>query len=329
MKLLKSSPETAALELRALAMVARTGHSGLDQPQRAILEAVQRIVLQTDLDIETSAPLTAEELVDHMGDAKRARQLIRLMVAISLADGPPSKEQMSLISTFSKALNVREPSVGVIRHLARNRRLLFRLAFFRHSHLRNYFRNTYRMTGGLRQTIKAIFIFRGVAEDSNTARQFRSLEHLPEHTLGHQFFKHCVEEGIGFPGEKGGFPIGAVYHDFTHVLAGYDTTPEGEMKAAAFQAGFTQDDDDFFTALFAIVIHTAGINLAPFPMPVLPGRIGQGNLALEVFHALERGSAVNVDLGNEWDFWKYVELPIEIVREKLGVPPINADLLCA
>ncbi len=31
------------------------------------------------------------------------------------------------------------------------------------------------------------------------------------------------------------------------------------------------DDDDFFTALFAIVIHTAGINMTPFEMPVLFG----------------------------------------------------------
>jgi hypothetical protein len=96
------------------------------------------------------------------------------------------------------------------------------------------------------------------------------------------------------------------------------------MKAAAFQAGFTRNDDDFFTALFAIVIHTAGTNLAPFPMPVLRGRIGQGTLALDVIRAWKRGAAMNTDLGDNWNFWDYVELPIEVARQRLGVPPLSA-----
>jgi ubiquinone biosynthesis protein Coq4 len=129
---------------------------------------------------------------------------------------------------------------------------------------------------------------------------------------------------LPFPGERGGFPIGALYHDFAHVLADYDTSPEGEMKAAAFQAGFTRDDCDFFTMLFAIVIHSAGINVAPFPMPVLPGRIGQDHLAIDVLRALERGAAMKADLGAEWNFWEYVELPIDVVRQRLGVPPLVA-----
>ena len=37
-------------------------------------------------------------------------------------------------------------------------------------------------------------------------------------------------------------------------------------------------------------------------------------------------AAMKVDLGDNWDFWKYVELPIEVVRERLGVPPLNVGL---
>ncbi len=65
------------------------------------------------------------------------------------------------------------------------------------------------------------------------------------------------------------------------------------------------------------------INLAPFPMPVLLGRIGQGNLAMEVLRGLQRGAAMKVDLGNNWDFWEYVELPIEVARGRLGIPPLS------
>ena len=327
MELLKTKPEAAPYALRAMTMVARAAESGLGRPQRAMLDAVQRLVLETELEVEPLPPVTPGELASRLDDPAQARQLVRLMVATSLADGPPSMEQVSLLSAFAAALGVEEPSVGVVRHLAKKRLLRFRLAFMRHSHVRTYLRNTYRMLGGIRPMIRAILVMRGVTrEDAELASRFHALEKLPEDTLGHQFFRHCTDEGLAFPGEKGGFPVGALFHDFSHVLAGYDTSPEGEMKNAAFQAGFTQDDDDFFTMLFAIVIHTAGINMTPFPMPVLLGRIGQGSLALEVLHGLQRGAAMKVDLGCDWDFWKYVKLPIEVVRERLGVPPLDAGL---
>ena len=330
MDFLRPGPEASPYALQAMAMVARAANNGLGQPQRAMLDAVQRLVLETDLDVEGAKPIAPEELAIHLHDPKQARQLIRLMVATSLADGPPSMEQVSLLSSFAAALRVEEPSVAVVRHLAKGNLWRFRIAFFRHSHVRSYLRNTRRLMGGIRPMIRGLLIARGViSEDSESVSRYRALGDLPEGTLGHQFYRHYSEEGLAFPGAKGGFPVGALFHDFSHVLAGYDTSPEGELKNAAFQAGFTKDDDDFFTALFAIVIHTAGVNLAPFPMPVLRGRIGQGTLALDVLHALQRGAAMKVDLGSDWDFWQDVELPIEVARERLGVPPLVADLKAA
>ncbi len=321
MDFLKFSPEAAPYQLRAMTEVARAARSGLARPQRAMLNAAQRLLLWTDLDLESLPPIEAEELASHCHDPAQARQLVRVMVTITLADGPPSEEQMTLLHAYAAALEVEEPAVKVIGHLARHKLLRFRLAFARRSHIRIYLRNTYRLLGGVLPVIRSILRFRGViAEDQEFAARFHALEKLPKETLGNRFYQHCMDAGLPFSGEKGGFPIGALYHDFTHVLAGYDTSPEGEMKAAAFQAGFTRHDADFFTSLFAIVIHTAGVNLAPFPMPVVLGRIGRGDLAIDVLHALERGAQMKVDLGDDWDFWEYVELPIDVARERLGVP---------
>jgi tellurite resistance protein len=330
MDFLKIEPVSAPFALRAMTMLARAAENGLGRPQLAMLDAMQRLVMDTDLDVETLQPVSPEELASQLSAPAQARQLVRLMVATSLADGPPSMEQMSLVSSFAAALGVEEPSVAVVRRLAQKRLLMFRLSFARHSHVRTYFRNSHRLLGGVLPVIKAILRFRGViGEDAELAARFHALGELPEDTLGSHFFRHCTDEGLPFAGEKGGFPIGALYHDFAHVLGGYDTSPEGELKNAAFQAGFTQDDDDFFTMLFAIVIHTAGVNLAPFPMPVLLGRIGQGSLALDMLHGWQRGAAMKVDLGSNWNFWDDVGLPIDVVRERLGVPPLNSHLAVA
>jgi ubiquinone biosynthesis protein Coq4 len=142
--------------------------------------------------------------------------------------------------------------------------------------------------------------------------------------VGRCFFEHDHSNGFAFPGEEGGFFVGALFHDFGHVLAGYDTTPEGELQVACFQAGYRRCEDAFFTILFAVLIHTAGVNVAPIAMPKHPGRIGEGDLAARMIHALQRGSQVSVDLADRWDFWPLVALPLAEVRRRLGVPPLEA-----
>ena len=329
MKLLDISSRTAKVQFAAMLMIARASNGGMGKPQNAVVQSLHELLSETELDIGALTEIEPATLQRYIQRADEARQLIRFMVIISLAEGRPSIEQVALIENFARALSVKEPAVKVVNHLARNRIWLFRFSFFPHSHLRNYFRNTYRMTGALRHVVKGLLVFRGWMEETSLSERFRALESLPEETLGRHFFDHMVKTGLAFPGEKGGFPLGAVYHDFTHVLSGYDTTPEGEMKNAAFQAGYSQDDDDFFTALFAILIHTAGINVTPFEMPVLLGRIGQDNLALEVFHAMQRSSRMKVDLGAGWDFWQYVERPIALVREQLGIIAAAEDMVRA
>jgi tellurite resistance protein len=118
MDFLKPGPELAPYELRAMTMVTLAGKSGLARPQRAMLDAAQQLVLDTDLDVETLPSITPAELASYCENPAQARQLIRLMVTMSLADGPPSEEQMELLESFASALNVDEPAVKVIGHLA-------------------------------------------------------------------------------------------------------------------------------------------------------------------------------------------------------------------
>ena len=327
MNLLRPGPESALSQLRALALVGAAAERGEGPPQRAFLAAVQRVVLRTDLDLDTLKPILPAELETAAIDPAEARQLVRLMIVMAMADGRPAEAQMSLLRGISEALHVEEPAVEVIGHLAKGHVLRFRLAFLRRSHIRAYFRNTRAMLG-IPGVIKGVLRFRGlIGEDEASVSRFRALEQLPDGTLGHHFFRHCVDSKIPFPGEKGGFPAGAVFHDVTHVLSGYDISPEGEMKNAAFQAGYTKGDHGFFTLLIAVVLHATGINLTPFDMGFRPGRMGEGSLAEDVLLELVRGNGVVRDLGDRWDFWEYMDLPIDVARERLGVASV--DMLAA
>jgi hypothetical protein len=69
------------------------------------------------------------------------------------------------------------------------------------------------------------------------------------------------------------------------------------------------------------VLHATGVNLTPFDLGFERGMMGEAGLAVDVLRELERGSALPLDLGDGWDFWPYMELPIDVAREQLGFPP--------
>jgi hypothetical protein len=158
-------------------------------------------------------------------------------------------------------------------------------------------------------------------EDTALAARFDACGKLQEGTVGRAVHNYYRASGFAFPGEKGGFPYGGVYHDFSHILSGNSPDPEGELLVASFQAGFTRNENAFFIILFAVLTQTSGINMTPLEQPVLRGRIGQPHLAEEMLKEVERRSLMTTDLSNDWDFWPYAALPLQEARHKLGILP--------
>ena len=138
MEVLTPSSHSATDQLRTLASIARAATSGLARPQRALLDGYQRVIFETDLDIDALTEVTPAQLAEQVDDPAQALQLIRFMVVLALADGPPSAVQMELLTAYARALGVDEPAVDVIGHLARGHRRRFRIAFLRRSHMRHY-----------------------------------------------------------------------------------------------------------------------------------------------------------------------------------------------
>jgi hypothetical protein len=95
---------------------------------------------------------------------------------------------------------------------------------------------------------------------------------------------------------------------------------EDEIQQAGFQAGFTRTDG-FSFLLFAICQFHLGIKVTPIAAP----RTGLLDVR-KVLRAAERGAACRDDLSARWDHWAWVELPVEEVRERLGVPPLVPSL---
>lgn len=121
MKLVIPSPEIAPYGLRAMIMIAKAAEDDLGISHIALLSATQKVLLQTNIDIEQVETITPEELSSYFTDPALCRQLIQEMVVMSLVDAPAKEKQTELISVYAKALNGDEPAVDVIRHLAKKK----------------------------------------------------------------------------------------------------------------------------------------------------------------------------------------------------------------
>ena len=213
------------------------------------------------------------------------------MVIVSFADGMPPPAQAECVERFAAALDVQTPALSTLRHLAHHEMTLYALCVLRNGHMPDMLRDQYRHHGGLRGVAKGLLELRGMSADPELAARYDALGHLPDDRLGKHLWRHYRDNGFAFPGEKHGFPEAGVYHDFSHVLAGYDTTPEGETLVGGFIAGYRQrrPDHGLFTLLFVLSIFSVGVDVTPIGAGARTGTVGR--VAAPLIEAIRRGGA--------------------------------------
>jgi hypothetical protein len=319
MQLIHPRGEEALAALRAMRTV--TGGDGAVPPAaRAMMAAAARLLMaiESEIDIDGLRPITPEALARAITTPGLGEQLAQAMIVGAIADGEPEPAAYARLEAFARALDVEPPALRTLKLLVEQHTLLFRLDFMRRSHITDMFKDTYRHHGGILGVAAAVLGQRGLYEDKELAARFEALGRLPADTLGHAYFTHCRSQGFAFPGERRGFPLTGVYHDLTHVLAGYDSSPEGELQVGAFTAGFKRTNP-FYLLLFVGFLWGSGINLTPVEQPHITGMMARGGMAEGFIRAIERGGRVNTDLSDNWDFWPLLPLPLAEARAQLNV----------
>ena len=232
----------------------------------------------------------------------------------------PSRETLAKVEAFADALDIAEPVLSDLRLLADHHMTIFKLDLLRRGHIGDIMRNELALKGPL-GFAKSVLRMRGLMEDPALAARYRAWGKLPEGTLGRSLFDFYNQHGFTFPGERGGFPEAGLYHDFSHLLGGYTTEPDGEVEVGSFISGFKRERS-FYVVLFVALIFSAGVNMRPTPTDfVTAGLLGKPGMAERMFAAIERGSKVNVDLSDKWDYWAWIELPIDEVRQRMNILP--------
>jgi hypothetical protein len=263
------------------------------------------------------SPIDASQVAQIITDPHHRKRLLQMAMVMAMVEGEMTSRQQQALQSLARELSVNERGLRVLHEAASGHQLLARLDMTRRM-MGNVIEPAYHEEGiaGVTKIMGPLFFKKG-GEDPDLAWRFRQLGLLPQDTLGRAFWEHCTQRRFSFPGEPGAIPLRLVFHDFGHVLAGYDTTPAGEIQQGAFQAGFVRNDG-FMFLLFVILHFHWGVKITP----VADAAEGLFDIPL-VMHALQRGAACTVDLSDHWNFWDVVEVPLQEVRERYGIPPTN------
>jgi hypothetical protein len=267
----------------------------------------------TTVQVDALEPIDLVEIARGITEPHQRKRVVQLAVIAAMVEGDPTSAEAAAVDRLAQGLDVDDASLRVLEKVVSHHRLLVRFDLTRRL-MGNMAQQAYE-DEGIKGVRKMMAIFGG-GEDPELAWKYKSLGLLPEGTLGRAFWEHCTRRRFGFPGEKGGFPERLVFHDFGHVLAGYDTDPEGEIQQGAFQAGFVRQDG-FAFLLFVVIQFHLGIKVTP----VAEGETGLFDVA-KVLRAAQRGSACTVDLSDHWNPFDVSHLPLEQVRTQYGIPPL-------
>lgn len=316
MELAFLDPKQVPASLAALQSVAH-GNGRLTDPERTLLALVAEMH-GTRLDLDALPEPDPVALAAQVVDAHQRKRLVQMAVVMAMVDGEVTAGQERTVRSIAEALEVDEASLKVLHGVVNDSKLLTRVHVMRR--LMGPFVGDVRKQEGLAGIRKFLGpIFFGTGDDPEVTWRYKQLGLLPQGTFGRAYWEFCTSRRFAFPGEPGGIPERMVFHDFGHVLAGYDTRPESEIQQGAFQGGFVREDG-FAFLMFAVIQFHLGLEVTP----VSPGYTGLFDVQ-KVLVAAQRGAACKVDLSDHWDAFAVADAPVEQLRREYGIPALETQ----
>jgi hypothetical protein len=304
-----------------------SGPDGLTPLQQELMRAVANRVLGMTVDPATVTPRSPEEVAAAIvGDDFRLL-LVNAMVALEFVLHPEPRAVAARVEEYARALGVDEPMVEGARHLADDHAALLYFDIQRNS---LYTEEAIHgiLHGRLFELIRSKLAYQGVDPDDEIAAKWHALEDCPEGSWGRGVADFYHAHHFPFPGELHGISELGAQHDFVHVLADYETTPEGEIDVFAFIAatmpnprGFTQFAMTLCLFQNGAIQHVAGKKVAIARTDTLsdPGAVQR------IADAVHRGAVCKVDVMTGVDHFALASRNLDELREEYAIPPKGAS----
>ncbi|HEX6310904.1 MAG TPA: hypothetical protein VF152_04710 [Acidimicrobiia bacterium] len=291
------------------------GTKALTDADRAALVAAAVYLFRQDepLDPDRLDRVTPAELADAVSDPELADHTAQFLTVMATIDIAVDDAKIETVQRFAAALGVHEEYLRELAALAEGKLKWLAADVQR--------QNLLSITGKEIDLGEDDWLLPfKVHPDPALAARYAALGELPGDTLGHTFFDFYRQYGFAFPGEADGLnPEFATPHDSTHVLSGYDTSPQGELLVSTFTAGMHPEEPMSGHILPVIMTWHMGVELVKFT-----GKYTGGLEPEKFWVAWTRGGEVTNDtFARDWDFWHEAERPLAAVRTDYDVPPLE------
>jgi len=221
------------------------------------------------------------------------------------------------VERFAAALNVTSTTLDHLRKFQQERFLLLRFDLARKGLAGSAMQQLYEDQGVL-GVAKNIASFAGLWENKELADKYQALESYHDGTLGKELWRFYKKHDFRFPGEKHGAPESLLTHDLSHILGDYDVDFQSEGKVLGFQAGYRKKDP-FSVIVFLLMMAEHGVRVTPFAKEQKAYFENHPGTAEDVVRAFARGSQMNIDLTDGWDYWAVLDQPVDELRRRYGI----------
>ena len=298
--------------------------SGLTQIH--LVHAIGTALLGVDLDIQDAA-------VDHDSLSKLTEEfkgisepvrhrLFQLFTLAELILDPLPPQATETLKHAAEALGVNDDFIEIAREYSQGAYGIAASDLARKGYLGNP--DLVKQGGQLMHVHKTLTDpFEIDEDDPELLAQWHALEDCPTGSLGRYIWEYYQGRGFIFTGQKGSVNPSIAQHDWIHLLCDYNTTIEGELEVFSF-IGSAIPDINGFSFLVAIVSLFETGRLESWGGGVLnadKGHLDIPGMPERVADAIRRGRVCNRDVMYGIDYFQYKNMPIDDVRQHLGIAP--------
>jgi hypothetical protein len=257
------------------------------------------------------------KLINEFKDAKIRSYLLHASILFSAINGIPTEEKYKRVKEIAKELGEDSANLEILALLVKGKLLRLRRKLMSQFWAVKKLKVQIQVEGP-----KAIFIFISsnffkIYKKKSLAAKYQALDSYPSGSLGKEYANYIHKNNFSFPGEKGAASEIITFHDLSHILSGYNTSPNEEVLAASFMAGYMRNDECNILMFVLLQFHL-GIRVTP------GAKAEQGHFNVKaVLCALQRGASMNLDLTDGWDYWTVMGEQVEKLRNLYNIPSMK------
>ena len=292
------------------------------------LGAIAKTMFHLDVDIQSLPSSFPSDLASQIGTEELQHEVLHFCALLPFLSVDNEAERMALVGVMAEKFGVSDTNVAELTKLAHGKKLRFAAHTARDSSTLTGKSSLGTAWGMLKGKLH-------LDGDKALREKFESYLKLPSDTLGHQMALYYTDNEFGFPGTPGEWASNTLHrHDFHHVLAGYPTTPLGEMCVVAFESGHqgNSENDLMSTAVYTLLELQLGID----PFGTQSEAVWKNQFEPDAFfRAFERGGKVTGDIFDlNFDMHSIMSEKIADVRARYGIETegslvqINEDKWC-